>query len=88
MHQDDLETTVNDANLRSGGIVPEWEGHSDIWGEKYVLECYIISGAMTTPHQCNFLLPRQSIFVNPIAKNSTLQSKGCQYHRSMNNIGC
>jgi hypothetical protein len=29
MHQGDLEkeTTVNDANLRSGGSVPEWEGH-------------------------------------------------------------
>lgn len=33
MHQGDLEreTTVNDANLRSGGSVPEWEGHSNIW---------------------------------------------------------
>jgi hypothetical protein len=33
MHQGDLEreTTVNDANLRSGGSVPEWEGHLNIW---------------------------------------------------------
>jgi hypothetical protein len=30
------------------------------WG-KYVLECYIISEAMTTLHQLNFLLPRKSI---------------------------
>jgi hypothetical protein len=68
MHHGDLEKeiTVNEANLRCGGSVPEWEGHFNIW------ECGVRARMLHNlcAASTQFPVTMKSIFVNAMAKRA------------------